>query len=58
MLKEVRERKGITISELSRKSGVSRHIINKIEKHGYNHTKTTTWYKLANALEVDVENIK
>lgn len=58
MLKEVRERKGVTINELARKSGVSRHTINEIEKHDYQRTKTATWYKLANALEVDVEKIK
>ena len=58
MLREVRERKGVTINELARKSGVSRHTINEIEKHDYQLAKITTWYKLANALEVDVEQIK
>jgi DNA-binding XRE family transcriptional regulator len=58
MLREVREKKGVTINELARKSGVSRHTINEIEKHDYQRTKPTTWYKLANALEVDVEKIK
>lgn len=58
MLKEVRERKGFTINELARKSGVSRHTINEIEKHDYKRPKITTWYKLANALEVDAEKIK
>lgn len=58
MLKEVRERKGFTISELSRKSGVGRDLIYNIELHGYKKAKNVTWYKLANALEVDVEKIK
>ena len=58
MLKEIREKKGFTINELARKSGVSRHTINEIEKHGYQRTKISTWYKLANTLQVDVEEIR
>ena len=57
MLKEEREKRGIGIAELSRKSSVSRHIIYMIESRGHK-AKTTTRYKLANALGVDVELIK
>lgn len=58
MLREVREKKGMTTIELSKKSGVCRDLINKIELHNYKKTKNVTWNKLANALEVDVEKIK
>ena len=58
MLREVRERKGMTTIELAAKSGVCRDLINKIELHGYRKCKSVTWNKLANALEVEVEKIK
>ena len=58
MLKEARERKGITIAELSRRSNVSRWMINLIEKKGYTKAKPETWSKLAIALGVEVNEIK
>lgn len=58
MLQKVRESKGITIAELSRISGISRWTINQIEKHNYNKAKPETWISLANALGVNVEEIK
>lgn len=58
MLKEVRERKGVTIVELARKSGVSRWMIHKIESKGYKNYKNVTLNKLANALGVDVKEIQ
>lgn len=57
MLKEEREKKGMTITELAEKSKVCRDIINKIENQGYTKAKKITRYRLANALEVDVEKI-
>ena len=58
MLKEVREKMGVTIVELSRKSGVSRCMIYKIENKGYKNYKNVTLNKLANALGVDVKEIE
>lgn len=58
MLKEVRENAGKTIMELSRESGVSRWLINMIEKKGYDKAKPETKKKLANVLKVDVEQIR
>lgn len=58
MLKEVRENTGKTITELSRESGVSRWLINMIEKKGYKKAKPETKKKLANALGVDVKEIE
>lgn len=58
MLKEVREKMGVTIVELSRKSGVSRWMIYKIENKGYKNYKNVTLNKLANALGVDVKEIE
>ena len=57
MLREVRERKGVTIVELARRSGVSRWMIHKIESKGYKNNKNVTLNKLANALGVDVKEI-
>lgn len=57
MLQKVMDKKGVTIMELSRKSGVSRFMIYKI-KNGYKGYKEVTLNKLANALEVDVEQIR
>lgn len=57
MLKEVRTKKGMTITELAEKSKVCRDTINKIENQGYTKAKKITLYRLANALEVDVEKI-
>lgn len=57
MLREEREKKGMTITELAEKSNVCRDTINKIEKKGYTKAKKITRYRLANVLGVDVEKI-
>lgn len=57
MLKEEREKKGMTMTELSKKSKVCRDLIHRIENQGYTKAKKITLYRLANALEVDVEKI-
>lgn len=56
MLKDVRERKGLTLREIAEKSGVSIQMIHKIE-HGYK-PKRVTLGKLAQALEVEIEEIE
>lgn len=56
-LKEVRNKKGMTITELARESGVSRYMIIMIEK-GYKDYKRVTIWKLANALGVDAKEIE
>lgn len=56
-LKEVRNRKGMTIAELSQASGVSRHMIIMIEK-GYKGYKRVTIWKIANALGVEAKEIE
>lgn len=57
MLKEVREQRGKTIAELSRESKVSKVLIRKIES-GYANAKNSTLWKLANALNVGIEEIR
>lgn len=56
-LKEVRNKKGMTITELARESGVSRYMIIMIEK-GYKNYKRVTIWKLANALGVEAKEIE
>jgi transcriptional regulator with XRE-family HTH domain len=56
-LKEVRNKKGMTIAELANASGVSRYMIIMIEK-GYKNYKRATIWKLANALGVDAKEIE
>jgi len=57
MLKEVREKKGMSQVELAQKSGVSRNTIMKIESNSCVSLKTKTIVKLANALGVTAEEI-
>jgi transcriptional regulator with XRE-family HTH domain len=56
-LKAIRNKKGMTINELSKTSGVSNYMIIMIEK-GYNKYKRVTLWKLANALGVDAKEIE
>lgn len=56
-LKEIRQQKGFTISELSNITGVSKNMICLIEK-GYKNYKRVTIWKLANALGVDAKEIE
>lgn len=56
MLRDVRERKGLTISELSKLSGVSIQLITMIE-HGHK-PKRVTLGKLAQVLQVEIEEIE
>lgn len=56
-IRELRENKGMTQVELSEKSNVSRTIISNLE-NGVSHVTTTkTLYRLANALDVSVEEL-
>ena len=55
-LKEIREGRGMTISELSRESGVSRQTISYIEG-GKRGTSLEVLAKLAKALKVDVKDL-
>ena len=56
-LKYIRNKKGLTIQELSEKTGVSRGMITLIEK-GYKNYKRVTIWKIANALGVDAKEIE
>lgn len=56
-LKEVMDRKGVTIEELVILSGVSKYLIIMIRKGYKNYKKVTIW-KLANALGVDAKEIE
>jgi transcriptional regulator with XRE-family HTH domain len=53
-LAEFRERRALTLRELSRMSGVAADTINQIEL-GHRKARPSTLRKLAKALEVDVE---
>lgn len=56
-IKEIREEKGMTQDELSKKSGVARSIINGLETGRTKTTTTDTLKKIANALEKKVSEI-
>lgn len=56
-LKEIRENKGMTQNELAQKSGVGRITINRIENNRQLDIKTGTIVKLANALEVSINEL-
>ena len=56
-LKKIREDKGMTQEELSRKSGVSRAIISGLESGAEKVTTTATLLKIAKALNEPVSNI-
>lgn len=56
-LKEIRESKGISQEELSKKSGVSRPIISELETEKREVTTNVTLEKIANALGEKVSDI-
>lgn len=56
-IREIRESKGISQTELSEKSGVARATIWKLETDENAVTMTTTLQKIANALGVSVDEI-
>lgn len=56
-VKEIRIKNGFTQEELSRKSGVSRAIISKLECNEEVVTSTDTLKRIANALNVSVSAI-
>lgn len=56
-LKAVREKKGISMSELARRSGVCRSTIWKIETGNKQARTTRTLEKIANALGVPIREI-
>lgn len=56
-IKEVRIKKGFTQEELSKKSGVSRGIISKLESNEEVVTSTDTLKRIARALNVSVSSI-
>ena len=53
-LQEIREKAGMSISELSRKADVSRQTIYKLEQRELGAVKTTTLKALADALGVRI----
>jgi transcription regulator len=56
-IKEYRERKNLSQTELAKISGVSRSIIVGLETGTYTTTTTDTLLKIAKALEVKVQDI-
>lgn len=56
-LKDIREKKGMTQNELSQKSGIGRITISRIENDRQLDVKTGTIVKLANALEVSINEL-
>ena len=57
ILKEIREEKGFSQEELSKKSSVSRTIISELENNKTDVITNATLEKLANALERKVTDI-
>ena len=56
-IKEVRQQKGMTQEELSKKSGVSRFVISTLESGARKNTTTETLVAIASAMEVTVSDI-
>lgn len=56
-IKELRERVNLTQTELSERSGVSRSIISGLESGRIKWTSTKTILKIAEALNVQAEDI-
>lgn len=57
MLKEMREKRGMTQTKLAEISGVSRAIINGLESGRTTDTKTSTISKLCTALSCTIDEI-
>lgn len=56
-IKQVRENRNLTQEELSKKAGVSRAIISRLENEDCVVTTTETICKIANALDCSVSDI-
>lgn len=56
-VREIRERKGLTQEELSEKSGVSRATIWALERDENKVTTTKTLCSLAEALDVEMDEL-
>ena len=56
-LKEIRRGKGITQTELAKISGVSRTIINQLERGTRDVITSQTMIKLSSALNASIEDI-
>lgn len=57
ILKEVREKKGVTIAELARKADVSRQTIYNIETNENAGVSSTVMEAIAKALDVEAGKI-
>ena len=57
ILKSVREEKGMTISELARKAGVTRQTIYNIESNQNAVVSSNVMESIAKALDVKAKNI-
>lgn len=57
LLRDARKKNGMTQTDLSKKSGVSRTTISALEKGIIKNTSTNTLIKLADALGSSVEDI-
>lgn len=56
-IREYRKKNKLTQEELSKKAGVSRAILSRLETGAVTTTTTTTLIKLADALNVTVKDI-
>ena len=56
-IRELRESKGLTQSELSEKSGVTRATLWRLETGEAEESTTKTLFKIADALGVDVREL-
>ncbi len=56
-LKELRKQKGWTQERLARESNISYHTLIKLEQNGIKNPKIETVVKLADALEVSLDEL-
>ena len=56
-LKELRKQKGWTQERLARESNISYHTLIKLEQNNINNPKIETVIKLADALEVSLDEL-
>ena len=56
-IKELRERQGMTQETLSEKAGIARATLSKLENNDEDQTTTKTLLKLAEALNVTINEL-
>lgn len=57
VIKDIRQQKGISLFQLSKKADISLAYLNELELNKKNNPSLTTLYKIAKALDVNVKEL-